>query len=355
MIHQNIQTDSLVTPVSNTGVKCQNENELKLSIDWVAGTFHDSRIEEIKALICQTFTDWFQFPPGGRLGFYQRHWSSTRGVKIAFDPDQSPASINERHDAYLSIPGEIIRLVPIDTLHWFFRRLHDDFKFQCSRLDMYIDDYKKRVSAEDIFGYYKNGQLFGFRAHHYHTSGASKELSGSSIMFGKRGKAGAGKYLRCYDKEAESGGKIKAFRFELELSGKRSRQHFDQFATLSHEVWTDLIKGIISGAVDFLDTKTGKRCDGERLKFWEEIVGDSVSIPYESVRKQATFATQKKWLKVQVSRVLAKVMNCYEDVDDMWAWFYALIEHGYSKLTKEELFYCDLVKSGQLQMAEIVT
>jgi hypothetical protein len=355
MIHQNLQTNSLVTPVSNTGVKCLNENELKLSIDWLAGTFHDSRLDEVKSLIKLVFSDLFPFPSRGRLGFYQRHHESIKGVKIGFEPDQSPAAINERHDAYLSIPGEVIRSVSIDKLHWFFRRLHDDFQFKCSRLDVYIDDYKKRVSAEDIFGYYKNGQLFGFRAHHYHTSGASKELSGSSIMLGKRGKAGAGKYLRCYDKEAQSNGKIKAFRFELELSGQRSRQHFNQFATISHEAWADLIKGIISGAVDFLDTPTGKRCDGERLKFWQEIIGEAVSIPFESGQKKTTLATQKKWLKVQVSRVLAKVMNCYEDVDDMWTWFYALIEHGYSRLTNEELVYCDLVKSGELQMADIVT
>lgn len=356
MIHQTKPNGfSPSTPVSNTGVKCEAESELMLGIDWLSGTFHESCLEGVMALVKQTFSDLFPFPQRGRLGFYQKHFESVRGVIIGFDPDQPGNESTRRCDAYLSIKAAVLKTVPINTLHWFFRRLHDDFKFQCSRLDIYIDDYKKRVSAEDIYEHYKAGKLFGFRAHHYHTSGASKDQSASSIMLGKRGKSGAGKYLRCYDKEAESGGKIKAFRFELELSGKRSRQHFKQFATIGHEAWSELIKAIISGAVDFLDTNTGQRCHGTRLEFWQEIIGDTVAIPFQRVAKQTTLETKKKWLVHQVSKPLAMVMNCYENPDDMWEWFYKLLERGFSRLTEQELTHCDLVRSGQLQMVELVT
>jgi hypothetical protein len=353
MIYQTLPNKNSSVPlISNTGGTFNDTHKLKLGVDWVSGTFHESRIDEVKFQVNRTFSDLFPFPAMGRCGLYQRSYRSVKGVVIGFDPEQTTTSTTKRQDAYLSIPAEVLKSVSVEELWYFFRRLHDDFKFRCSRLDVYIDDYQKRVTPAQIYKYFQEDKLFGFKNHDFRNSGRKKGENGASAMFGRRGKSGAGKYLRCYDKSYESRGEIDAIRYELELSQEHSRERFKAFATFEPQAWSGLIKSIMVSSFDFVNTKTGKKRDGKRMKFWQQIVGDAVEIPFDSCRKKPTMQEQVRWIHKQVSRVFAKLMNCFENHEDMWVFHQKFLEHGYAKLTPQDLIECEMVRSGRLQLVD---
>ena len=103
-----------------------------------------------------------------------------------------------------------------------FHRYLSLFDFKCTRYDIALDDYSFTLNPAMIAEQAELGNFARFKKHEIMTD----DFGAVTVAFGSRGRNGAGKYIRCYDKEHLSDGEIPAYRMELELSGDRSANAF---------------------------------------------------------------------------------------------------------------------------------
>lgn len=91
-----------------------------------------------------------------------------------------------------------------------------------SRLDICFDDYQKIFRPLDFNRFYCTGRISTRMQHVSYIS--SKRNEGDTFYVGKRGK---GRFLRIYDKNFESEGKIDAIRYEFEMRTDWALKIFD--------------------------------------------------------------------------------------------------------------------------------
>lgn len=343
----------LLAPESNTGAKLppnSTQTRFVAGIDWLSGTIHESRVDELKRVITGVFRDVFIPDLLGSCGFYQRSWRSARGIVIGIEPYEAPGQ--NRQDAYLSIPAALIRSLSLDDFYFVCRRLKDDFKFRCSRIDFCLDDYSKKITPQRAYAAYKKGQVSGFERRRFIEGGSAPgQSSGSTLELGRRGKNGSGKFLRMYEKWLESDGKIDAARIELELSQKRARKAFDDFCLYPVEEISDFISKVISGAVDFVQRSSeGRLRNSKRVKWWSEFADDFGSIAYSIPVNQTCLEKKVAWFKKQVAPTFAQILNAIGDYGLSQSFIYKMWFDGEERLNEHQLLEISLAQQGVLSV-----
>jgi hypothetical protein len=212
--------------------------------------------------------------------------------------------------------------------------------FKPSRLDIRLDDYEKRLKPQDAKEYADNGQVFGFKSGptgrcYSYVSGRD---GGETIYFGARGKNGAGKYLRVYDKSVESQGAIDAIRIEVELSSKKARDFWGLLVTADMQSAPAILLGAIAASIRFAQCRdnSGRSDRSENLPVWDELVGDAVAVVWSPCIKQDSLQKSIKWLKHQVAGTFASVLEAisriHGDTDSCLRFFYELWAEGEEKI-----------------------
>lgn len=317
------------TPASNTGVKL-TEQTIQVGIDWISGTCQQSDAFRLMQFLTEFFRDEFSAGKGG-VGFYQQSYRSVLGIVVGMYPVESTQS---RQDCYFSIPSKVISNVNQIEIQSLLSSLIQGFNFHYSRLDLKIDDYVKTITPEIAYAAYTNGSVAGFRTHRWICSGSAQRGIGRTLELGRRGKNGAGKFVRIYDKNVESDGRIDATRIEVEFSGERCRQVAELLATVPSDLFAECILCTISGAIDFVERDSSGRLDrATRLPWWDAIVGQVDKISLSLPKVIPSIERVKSWINKQVAPSLATVLASFGgQVDDWWEFFWGAILDGESRM-----------------------
>lgn len=316
------------TPVSNTGVK-QTESCFEVGIDWIAGTCLQSQASELMKFLAQFFRDEFTLGRGG-IGFYQQSYRSVLGMVVGMYPYESPQN---RQDCYFSIPSSVLSTIHQSRVQVLMRALTKKFSFHYSRLDLKADDYTKTITPELAYNAYERGCVAGFRSYRWISSGSLKTGVGCTLELGRRGKSGAGKFVRIYNKTVESKGAIDATRLELELSGERCRQAAGVLVECPPELFAQCILCCISASLDFIERdSSGRRDRATRLPWWSALVDAVEKISLSVSRSPQTIEKMKSWINKQVSPVLATLLSSFPTTDDWWEFFWGAVLDGEARM-----------------------
>jgi hypothetical protein len=319
------------TPVSKTGVnwtKPKMQAVFEVGVDWLAGTIREPRFFELMKELGEFFSDEFLEQKGG-LGFYQEIFRSTLGMIAGKNPHGEG-----RDDVYFSIPGSVIGSISVLRVHELIKLLIYKYSFRFSRLDLKLDDFSKTITPELAYEAYQKGQVFGFRSHHWHSSGSHTKGVGRTLVLGRRGKKGAGKCLRIYDKYFESNGLINAIRFEAELSGDFAKDAASLLAAIPSNQVAETIFKLLIGLVDFAEKDGSKRRDrAVRLTWWDKIVNGREKIKLSGIRIKSTLDGVKRWIHNQVSPGLATVLSSFQGDEQGWNdWLWDILMNGESRM-----------------------
>lgn len=122
-----------------------------------------------------------------------------------------PGDYNDSGSVRISFNDEVLSrgLPTVRSRIKFVRFLTETYGFKATRIDISIDDFDKGLKFDEIGEACENKNFFGFKDY-LPLGGYGKPMT---FQLGSRESA---RYIRIYDKNAESNGQIDAVRFELE-------------------------------------------------------------------------------------------------------------------------------------------
>jgi hypothetical protein len=270
----------------------QSENQhiignhrIETKIDWLqfAGDMPAEQlypfITEVEKLTKEIIHQRPGKPSWGANGEYQNSGRSLKGVRLAWDNRDKDGKCR----CLISIPGKVLSAMKILTVRELaigilLTGLH------CTRLDIAIDDFAKRLSFQTIVGALLAGNYAKFKSWDWRFS----KGGGICIYFGSRESA---RSTKIYDKFVESKGKVNAYRLETKFGNKLANNVLLEWLMIDPDTLTDgweresasyLMKSVV-GSVNFIDR--GVKPDEKnlsrlpRLYWWEafvELVGGEI-------------------------------------------------------------------------------
>lgn len=282
----NVQTEGLPDPPA--GVYRHTIPPAVMGIHWLRGSLPKAEKPWAEGFLNLMF-ETPETPAENEWGFwnYDRHIAWPNGAMLLYHSTPKGEEYTKGRFA-IEVPGHVLDQFDVADVMIMFAAL-SDHDFQCSRLDLYFDDFERSITPRQIEALVYEVSLggnqpiredwTGFRdLHPKHQFKRGKGCVREEIAFGARGKQGSGKYLRVYDKSMESQGRNPAIRWELELSDKRAKKAFEMLlGTLCDdwkpEVTAGLIGALIGECIDFKvrnGRRNVKRCP--RYAFWQRII-----------------------------------------------------------------------------------
>lgn len=326
-------------PVSNTGGKFTKA--LELGIDWLSCTFNSSELARVKQLVESTFQETLAQHDRGIIN-YETSWRSPLGVVLATQPRGGCGS----RDAYLSIPGSACGSVSVQRLVRLIMSL-GSLGAKGTRLDVKADDYTKTLDLNAISEAAELGQFSGFRSGRSIKGFGDDKRKGHTVEFGRRGGSGSGRFVRIYDKSAESQGEIDAIRVECEMSGQVAASAWQIIGILGDrrdDEHAQFLHSLLAGSIDFIERtdKNLERC--ERLAWWawfcDGVDGVRLTasrVPSTLRKKMATFAKQYK----SMLAVFANAFGTCQEFDNWWS---LVMAEGEKSLTEKHWALIDVGK-----------
>ena len=220
----------------------------------------------------------------------------------------------------------------------------DNRSCRITRLDICYDDYEKMFTPQDFVRFDVEGRIrtntrtFGYLK--------SRQNEGHTVYIGKRGSE---RYLRIYDKNYESGGKINAIRYEFELRRDYVREIARMIRNCEFFTFADLIGSFIE-IIDDYDNSNGSDLAISQRKsragvdekwqllmeqmqlFAKQQIGESkvdVIVPRE--KQQLSINRSLRWFRSQVLPTAASL--CLSLGDER---FLDIVKSGQEKLNLEK-------------------
>ena len=317
--------DAAKPPYSDTGVNLPNG--VCVGFDWLTATFDDDgrRHIAIANVVRRHFGDNLDYkkaPDGAFVGtqWYRFLMTGSTGVSIGLSNRAKPVESSKQHGS-IKLPGSALARLTFNQVHHLFCDL-ESYGVRPSRMDLRLDDYRKRITPAKVLAAAENGFVVGFRRCSVAGEGFIGEGLGAyslTAYLGRRGSKGGGKLARCYRKDLQTDGEIDANRLEVEFSGDKALECWNTILSCDKDMWPDLIRSYISSAVDFRDrtpppgVKANKqRIDkSPRLSWWSEIIEDVDKIPFAPRVIRKTFDRTLKWFENQVVPSFALLMSAF--------------------------------------------
>ena len=307
--------DSNKTPQGNTGVTTAQEGRFIYRVDWFQGTFKTKYLNKVVKIV-ETALGYGKFERNTRgIRFFEKSLRHPSGCVIGIGRksfsnkgfgDLSKTVYGDL--AYLELSGSVLGFLPQRRLRKLLRFLRKKCKFKCTRIDLALDDMLKKLNLNSIKRAIDNYHYQGFGNTAKWYENGRKGSKGKTATFGRRGKAGGGKYLLFYDKSIESGGEIDSIRIELSAYQHYATEIFEDITDAPIDGWGDIIFGWINGSIDFRKRKDDNDKDPgrrPRLRWWDKIVKDAVSLKPAVFRPPNCFQDVSDWLFNQVAPSLA--------------------------------------------------
>jgi DNA relaxase NicK len=183
-------------------------------------------------------------------------------------------------------------------------------------MDIALDDFSKSISYEMVDAALASGNYTGFRkASSRRNYDAKGKINGFTCTFGTRSSL---RYTRFYDKDAESGGRIKSHRLETEVHDELAEKVLVDWLALEPETFEQLspgyLAGVVIGSVSFIGRTEDKNVARMLLlPWWKEFIDKvGLEIRHSIQSVQTSYERKRNWFTRQVSVTLAmfkKVMG----------------------------------------------
>lgn len=322
MISENIflstSTPSSLDPHSNTGSNSLDEASKgwgvtahidNLSLLWLGNGSKDIH------WACRNYLG-IEFdlsnPIGRKIGiWWDRCYSSCSGAIIS-ERDGEGGKVYLRLSLSGESCGRVSNIRLRSFIHWCSQSL---VGLTCSRIDLAIDDFSKHLNLNELQAACEDGNYAGFKECKA-TVNYGKKHNGWTMNLGARS---GEKYIRIYDKFAESKGKINAIRFEAEISGKLSDKLFSmllEFPKDEVEYQKELINYAV-GTISFIE-KLDKNLDRNMaLGWWADwlVYLDCCPKKLHIRRFKTSINAKKRWIEKAVSKSLALLKDALGQVE----------------------------------------
>jgi hypothetical protein len=335
MVHDS--THQVETPLSITGSDSRRfqavgvNTQLQVHVDWLQGTcrlMNDDFVHELVAVVMRMLGDTPVWEPnqGSYVGKqWQHRGHSIKGVRWWWD---SPGQSQHSH-VMLSIPGSVCSGVDVRVIWELSKFLDEVFKFKVTRLDIALDDYRKRLSFDQLMAATQVGNFARVKKitpiANYHRNG---ELKGWGFDVGSKQ---SDCYMVIYEKEVESKGRIKSIRCEGRFKDEVGHELWKEWLAIPAEqfegVSPTFLAAKVIGIVEFVERHEGVKniCRMRRLPWWEGFVNAVGGRLGHSIKKpDSTLDRARQWWKRQVAPTLAVLRK-------------VLGIHGYRRLHDEYL------------------
>lgn len=200
-----------------------------------------------------------------------------------------------------------------------------------TRLDICYDDYDKILTPHDFGSWMMNGQIISRSREWSFVSSTQNGGAGSTFYLGKRG---SDRFLRVYDKDYESEGRIPAIRYEFELRKNYLEMIVNKVTNGIKFTFVDLLKAMLI-VVNEYEKSGDSNTDGTRkqraglLPEWEQfleqlfvkhaLLHSEVELKLDTKKREVSFQRIHKWITRQVLPSLYIIKECLgiEKLDDM--------------------------------------
>ena len=232
----------------------------------------------------------------------------------------------------LSISGKACSSVPLDLLLRFLEVVgHANADLVCSRIDVCLDDYGKRLTFDNLCAALDAGNMSGFRKG---DSVKNHDRSGGWTVY--LGSRQSEHFVRIYNKSAESKKRIDAVRWESEFKGGKADSIFRKLVSCKTVVASLAnLEMLIFGDFDFIHKvdRNIERCD--RLDWWDEFLlwvgfGRCKILTNKPV---TSIESRVLWIKKQVEKSLA-LLSCALGLDDFQSFVDERVASGLRRLTR---------------------
>lgn len=312
-----MQTSLLLeTPSSNTGLTSQirtptlsrPNTTINYSVDNLSLLWDKSPDLDIFLLCKKLLSVEFDFSHSFPMTVGVR-WEHTNRGSLGCLYMERETSVGVR--CRLSLSGKACASVPIELLLHFLSIVSSSpVEVSCSRIDICLDDYTKRLTFENIWAALESGNHSGFRTSHAIKNFGNKR-GGWTVNLGSRQSS---HFVRIYDKSAESKGRIDSIRWESEFKHEKAQAIFKSLAAATTCVDAlKLVKGYTFGKFHFID-KTNKNLDRcNALDWWLDfllfVMHEQAEILVDKV--VTSIESSVLWIRRQVEKSLARISRAF--------------------------------------------
>lgn len=257
---------------------------------------------------------------------------SETGIKLAWNSPQEGGGI----ECFISVPGGVLSKMPI-------RKIRDlavaavMVGLHCTRIDAKLDDYGKRIEPIEVIAAIAAKNIAKFEEKDLHT----RFDKGWTLYLGSKNSERRTKY---YNKEAESKGEIKSYRWETSFRGKTGHKVLMQWLKidpdeLGERAWenqsSQFLARSVVGSIDFRNRQSKPNEKNlsriPRLDWWQafiDLVGQGIYHTRPVIKTCLERATG--WMTRQVFRSFVSVLiSLGEHGTD---WLRARLDEAYSSL-----------------------
>lgn len=281
--------------------------ELSVSIDSISLLWDDKERFDMLGLLKEYLMVEFDFTRSIPKTIGVRWDNSYRGsLGCLYANRKTPNGIRHR----LSIPGKVCSSVPLPLLLRFIETVYNQNPdICCSRIDICLDDFTKRLTYEDIHAALKEKNYSGFV-----TSRSIENDAGRSGWTHYLGSRESNHMVRIYDKSTESRGRVDSIRWESEYKDEKSQAIFESLAKSATVIDAHrLLCGHIFGNINFIDKKDRnlKRCS--MLTWWAEFLEyvDFQRCQVLCKKPVTSIESSVKWVHKQVEKTLARLSRVF--------------------------------------------
>jgi hypothetical protein len=117
--------------------------------------------------------------------------------------------------------------------------------------------------------------------------------------------------VRFYDKEAESGGEIKAIRYEVQCRSARADELYNLLRNTEEGTLWKVIRGRLRTAISFISRKDKNLSRSRAAGFWTDFIVllDSPAIAQPPITRKSTISRTMAWAEKTLPKVLMKVQE----------------------------------------------
>lgn len=320
-------TKPVSTGCSNTRSECQMNvsldsrqsvaltSNLQVSVDWLTvSTKHSSHadLQEMIEFIGEYTRDEMflefgnSFSPGRGCKRYEHSGSSLKGCRIGWNVDDKGISTT-----WLSIPGNVMSQISVRDSRRLCSGLQYQWQAKCTRFDVALDDYQRRVSPSEVLKACEDGNIALVSTYQVFGKSIVGESVIPTVYLGSRESE---KFVRFYDAERKHG--TLCDRWEVELKRRHAEEAFNHFVNLPfdaldegsfEEIASQFLGGLVIGAVDFVEKKEGVRYSRlDRLDWWASLCDEvGAGIRLSPARPKPSLERMLKWHNLQVAPSLA--------------------------------------------------
>ena len=314
--------------------------DFDIKIDWLSFSFKAT--EEDQATYPTMWAAFLHYFPnfedimrdcvvfrGGRGQYYDNCVAWNDNILICWDNDETTQSevMGSKIDSWshginVCIPShglyniwQILELPEPDQNDKFFYEYKEIYQIlkdrhcQISRLDIALDDFTKKYYPHDYLDRWVVGSVCSPCSRYSFV--ASGKLGGETFYIGGR----SNKFLRIYNKESESNGKIKSIRYEIELHNRYANEvsemilndNFD-FAQYFRKYFCTMK---VKGEGWNLDKRYAAKLpdDPEFIEWLEKVQFCEQSIKFPKTPNDVNLNKTEKWITTQCLPSLQKLVK----------------------------------------------